>query len=424
MIVLTLLSDLIGRQSAVGSVLFVLGGIFAWIAGARLVPVVRVAQKIMIALLLLFGLVLISYSYVQGGAIPWLRLLTINIGLLTMITSVGFLKLIAERGFTHDGKLPQGKIPFRDTILTVALFGSFINISAPILVADRLSQNRPLSLFAAATLTRTFAGCSCWSPFFGSMAVMLTYIEGMQLLPVMIYAFPFAVIGAIFVYFSAVFFRQSDVEGFHGYPLKPASLWIPAALACIVVALFMWLPALSILTIIALGSLFLAISTLLIQDSLSEGINQLGSYVNNRLTDSANELVLFLGAGVLAVGLVALIDLGHVSLPVTSFDATIAAVLLAAMIVISMLGVHPIVQVAGFTPLLLVVNPDPQLLALTFMFAWGLGTSASPLSGTHLVMQGRYGIPSWKGAMHNLPFVAVMYFVSVGLIYLMQAIRL
>ena len=144
MIVLTLLSDVVGRQSAVGGVLFVLGGIFAWIAGARLVPVVRVVQKIMIALLLLIGLVLISYSHTQGGAIPWLQLLTINIGLLTMITSVGFLKLIAERGFTHDGRLPQGKIPFRDTILTVALFGSFINISAPILVADRLSQNLSL----------------------------------------------------------------------------------------------------------------------------------------------------------------------------------------------------------------------------------------------------------------------------------------
>ena len=134
--------------------------------------------------------------------------------------------------------------------------------------------------------------------------------------------------------------------------------------------------------------------------------------------------MLFLGAGVLAVGLVSLIDLGQVSLPITFFDATIATVLLAVMIMISMLGIHPIVQVAGFVPLLLVVDPDPQLLALTFMFAWGLGTSASPLSGTHLVMQGRYGIPSWKGAIHNLPFVAVMYFVSVGLIFLMQAIRL
>jgi hypothetical protein len=126
------------------------------------------------------------------------------------------------------------------------------------------------------------------------------------------------------------------------------------------------------------------------------------------------ELLLFLAAGVLAVGLRSLVAATHLSLPIFGgFDAVAAGTLLAAMVVISALGAHPIIAIAVITPLLAPINPDPQLLAVTYLFGWSLGTCASPLSGTHLVMQGRFGIPSVKGAVRNWPFVAVMYLVSL-----------
>ena len=83
------------------------------------------------------------------------------------------------------------------------------------------------------------------------------------------------------------------------------------------------------------------------------------------------------------------------------------------MILLAVLGVHPVVTVSGATPLVLSMSPDPNLLACVYLLAWSLGTCASPLSGTHLVFQGRYGVSNWRAAASNWPFVAVLYVAAV-----------
>lgn len=418
MILSSVASDLVGGTATIiGYVLLLLSGVSGWSAAAQLLPRIRHFQLVMICILLFAGLVLLLFSWSRDGQIPWHRILTINTGLLTMIVSVGFLKLVVVRGFANDGLLPHGMKAFRETMLTVAVFGSFINISAPVLVADRLSLNQPLTLFSCSLLTRTFSGCSAWSPFFGGMAVVLTYVEGMQLFLVMLMAFPFSLIGLVVIYTLAVNFHAEEVSAYRGYPMQFSSLWIPAALAILVIGMSVLLPDLSILTIIALCAIILTVTTLVYLDGFRIAHGQLQEFVVEGLPRTANELVLFLAAGVLAVGLERLIMQGQLQLPFSDFSQWTASLLLATMVIISILGIHPVVQIAGITPLLLSINADPQLLALTYMLAWSLGTCASPFSGTHLVMQGRFGIPSWQGAMFNWPFVIIMYFVAISIIH-------
>lgn len=318
MIVFTISSDLAGDGQGVSSTLRLFGGCCGWLAGLLLLQRVRKSQQFVISLLLLTGLALLVFVYTRSGEFHAYRLITVNTGLLTMIISVGFLKIIAAPGFALAGKLPTGRAAFRDTLFTVAVFGSFINISAPVLVADRLSLNRPLTLFACSALTRTFSGCSAWSPFFGGMAVVLTYVEGMRLLPVMAVAFPFAMAGLAYIYFVSVFFSRKSVDSFHGYPMQLSSLWIPAALGVIVISLYFLLPHLSILVIIAIGSLLLTCGALLRQFSPSVAAGKLVFFVKHNLPESANELAIFLAAGVLATGLAGLVDLGIVQLPISS----------------------------------------------------------------------------------------------------------
>ena len=126
-----------------------------------------------------------------------------------------------------------------------------------------------------------------------------------------------------------------------------------------------------------------------------------------------NELVLFLAAGILTVGLQTLVAATHMSLPFEGeFDAATATILLAGMVLLSVLGVHPVISIAIATPLLTPISPNSQLLAVTFVFSWSLGACASPLSGLNLMFQGRYGIPSTKLAMLNWQYVAVMFLVA------------
>jgi hypothetical protein len=196
--------------------------------------------------------------------------------------------------------------------------------------------------------------------------------------------------------------------------MTASSLQVPVALALFVILGHLFLPQVSILIIIALAALIVCLLMLLVSQGSEKAARKFCSHILDGLPGMVGELLLFLAAGVLAVGLQTLVAATELRLPIFGdFDAAAAAALLAFMVVISTLGAHPIITIAVVTPLLAPISPNPQLLAVTYLFGWSLGTCASPLSGTHLVMQGRFGIPSVKGAVRNWPFVVVMYLVSL-----------
>jgi hypothetical protein len=96
----------------------------------------------------------------------------------------------------------------------------------------------------------------------------------------------------------------------------------------------------------------------------------------------------------------------------SEFTPLSATGLLVIMWLFAAIGVHPVIMISGFAPMIISLDPNPNLLAATFLFAWHLGTSSSPLSGTNLVFQGRYSIPSWKLALWNWPYALVMLVVA------------
>lgn len=389
-----------------------LAGGAGWLAGLLLISDVARSLKIQVGLLLLVGVLLLWYAAAAGVDINAENIMTSNIGLLTMVTAVGFLRMVAMPANEKRMALPVGRRAYVQTLLSTSLFGSIINISAPIIIADRIDAQRPLTRFTSQSITRVFSSCAAWSPFFAGMAVVLTYVTDTQLLWLLPAGLPFAVCAWIIVYSEASWRYRDELKEFVGYPLRLGSLWIPTLLA-LSVALGTWaFPGLSILEVIASSALLITVVVLFKREGVQGSVQQLRDHVVNRLPRVVNELVLFLAAGVLASGIAAVIQTGVLWTPITSFDATTAVQLLALMVVFAAVGVHPIILISGFTPLLLTLDPEPNLLALTYLFAWSLGTCASPLSGTHLVFQGRYGIPSWKGAMWNWPYVAIMYLFS------------
>ena len=387
-------------------------GIASWLAALLLFVDTPRILKIQVSLILLVGVAMLVYAYQQTAVIEPSRLISSNTGLMTMIASVGFLRLVVIPDTLQEESLPIGRKAFLQTILGLNLSSSIINISAPILISDRIHRKRPLQRFSAQTFTRVFCGVSSWSPFFGAMAVVLTYVSEASLTWIIVAGFPFMLIGFIGVYLEARLRYPDEVENFVGYPTHLSALKVPAILIIVVITLSQLFPDHSILVLIAVSALLVTTSVLLLRHGIDGSIARLQDYSYTGLPRMVNELCLFLAAGVLAGGISALILNGVFENPFTQFDAVTAVQVLAVMLVCAFCGIHPIILISSFAPMILTLNPDPNLLAATFLFAWHLGTCSNPLSGTNLVFQGRYSIPSWKLAIWNWPYAIAMLAVA------------
>ena len=393
-------------------------GVFAWFAALLLASQLSKSQIFQIGILLLIGIVTLSVGIKLGANPRWLRLLDNNVVLLSMLAAVSFLRLVTLQSREARRECPQGARAYWQTMITVALFGAIINMSAPILIADRVSKGKKLELFQAKSIVRAFVGGPTWSPFFAGMAVVLTYVADAHFLIVMAFGLPFAALGLALVIIEAMWRSPGDVSKFEGYPMTASSLWLPSFLVVSVLVGHTFLPHASILTIIALSALVISSIGLSFSKGVRGAGNQLRHHIQKGLPEMVNELVLFLAAGILAIGLQTLVSATQMSLPFgEGFNATYATMLLAGMVLLSSLGVHAIITIAVATPLITPINPNPQLLALTFVFSWSLGACANPLSGLNLIFQGRYGIPSIKLAMLNWPYVAVMSLVATIFLY-------
>ena len=401
--------------------LMVIAGSLGWLAALLLLADTRTSLKIQVGLISLVGLCLAGFAFNQGASIDIEKAIGGNSGLLTMIAAVGFLRLVALPGADKNETLPIGHKAYLQTLLGINITSSIINISSPILIADRIHQHRPLNLFTSQSIVRVFCGVSSWSPFFGAMAVVLTYVEGAQVLSILKVGLPFTIAGFIIVYLEARVRYSKQLDEFVGYPIHLNALKIPSVLMVSVVVLSYWLPKVPVLVVISICALVVTAVTLNCRSGLIASCKILRRYIYDGLPKIANELLLFQAAGLLAAGMVAVIQLGIIDNPFTVFNSTTAAQVLGLIILAAAaVGVHPVILISSLSPLIIGLNPDPNFLAVTYLFAWNLGTCASPLSGTQLVFQGRYGIPGWQAAVSNWPYAGLMYLVAVGWLWVSE----
>ncbi len=386
----------------------------AWCAAILLIPRGALVLRVQVGFLLAIGVAMIVVARRHGATIDPLEAAGSNIGLLTMIAAVGFLRLVTLPAPGKVRSLPRGKRAFLQTVLGISVFGSVINISAPILIGDRIHRERPLGRFTTQSIVRVFTAMSNWSPFYGAMAAVLTWVNGARLDLIMLACLPFALVCVGVVIAEARWRYRDEVHEFVGYPLEKDALMVPALLMVCVALCSQVFPGVPILILIAICALAVTTFLLIRRSGSSRTYTALKTHVIGHLPQMVGELSLFLAAGVFAVGIAALIDTGIIVSPFTRFDGIAAIELLALMLAAAIIGIHPIILVTSLTPMLMALDPNPTLLAIVYLTAWNLGTQSSYLSGTNLVFQARYGIPSWRSATWNWPFVAVMFCVAAG----------
>ncbi len=373
----TLVPEIPGYGAAIGT----------WGAGLLLWPRLTTHAKRQAVVLLSIGLTGIGWGLTRQIS-PNLQIATTaNATLLAMLGAVSFLRLITLPQTSADTPTSRGKSALWHNLFAVHLFGSVINLSAVFIMGDRMSGGRGLSDSQTLILSRGFAAAAFWSPFFAAMAAALTYAPGADLGRLLLMGIPLALISLLL---TTLLCRVP--EDFVGYPMQLNALALPAALAVSVLTLHQFHPQLSVLGIICVLAPVMTVLALGVRRFPVAGT--LRQHIQQGLPGMHNELVLFLSAGVMASGLNSLFLGLDGWLPFQQFHATEAILTLVFMLATSLIGVHPVINIATLGTLYASLQPDATLLAMTFLCGWAIGVVNTPFSGLSLAMQGRYQIPA------------------------------
>lgn len=377
--------------------------IAAWLASLLTWPwLVGAARRQALAL---YGaaLLLLLFSWWRGASLAPGDWLLPNINMLTMFAAVSTLNL-ATSGLLTGTRSWSGRKGLWSTMASLNLLGAVINLSVLFIIGDRLEKNGTLERRQVMVLSRIFCAAAFWSPFFVAMAVALTYAPGLQLSRIL----PFGVVAALLAMgLTAWQVERLGVANFAGYPLRLQTLGL-----LVLLINKLW-PGLSILAVIALVAPLLA---LLFMPSEGRAM-ALKRQVVERFPAIGGQLVLFLGAGLLAAGINSALSViefgtGH-GLPLFNhFGWLEASLTLLLIFLVAIVGVHPLISISGVAPLLWPLSPDPSLLGMCFLLGWGLATGTSPLSGSNLALASRYNLSAGLLLRWNLLYGLLMYGVA------------
>ena len=402
----------------------VVPAVLAWIALALLWPGIGGRQQFQALVFLTGGVAAFVWGVSRGAPLRLDSLLGQNQPILSMLASVTLLRLLNRPARTNEPELPRGLGAYLQSMLGLHAFGSVINISAVIIMSDRLARGQPLGFNQAQLFSRAFSAVAFYSPFIGGVALGLSYTPGSNPLVMMLFGLPLAVTALLLLYWYARSGRAEQIDSFRGYPLHPEDLKVPLTLGAAVLVASVAMPDFSVLALITIVTPAVVVGVLLKRGGLGGLRRGFSEYVQERAPQMGSELALFVGAGVLAAGLVAAAAGAGDWLLFPRLDAFYASLLVLAFIVTSLICIHPAVLVGVTVTLVEMSELDPTFLATTFAMGWGLGCAVNPLSGVNVVLASRYGANNWRIARSNIRYSATLFVVAVGLLYLYEYIRL
>jgi len=422
-----------GRRSAAGIVLFATlvatvaavllptlslrpAGVLAWLAGALLWPEVARNTRLQSILLAVIGATGIVWGLYRGIAPDWTRVLSANAVIIALLAGVSFLRLITRIKEEGGPERPGGRRSILATLAGLHLFGAVVNLSTLFVMAHAMARDGRLDSRQVRLLTRGYSAAAFWSPFFAGMAVALTYAPGARLGAVLSLGIPLAMVALALIFLEIA---REDPGHFRGYPMDFSSLGLPAGLAVLIVVIHEIRPDLSVVAVMAGLAPSVAIGVMAIRRA--RPLRTVADHVTLALPRMANELTLFLAAGVLAAGIASALAAGGGLAPFDHFGALQASLTLALLILAAVAGVHPVISIAAASAVLVPLDPDPALLAVTFLGAWSIGTATSPLSAMNLSLQGAYDVPPLDFLRLNARYAVTMWLICSGAFFVYQS---
>ena len=389
----------------------VAGGITLVAMCAALLRVQRM-QRLLAVVLVGVGMCALAAAYLLGARPAVGELLLLNQTLVGMLTAVSFVRLITGDHGTRPPRLTGLAAVWRTAVI-VQLLGAVINISAVTLVGDRLRHKGKLLMADALLLSRGYSPGAFWSP----SAAALTYAVGADT-SVLLICGGLLALGAFTVSITMVVRAFGDrLRNYHGYPLSARVLLLPLIMAALVIGVHTSLPTVKLAVVVLLVSL--VVPTVVLAVTRTRNLHRiLGGHVVPGLRPMHGEAVLFTAAGVLSVGLRALLDVVGFTVPAQYYTVWFAWLSVVAMTLVALVGVHPVISIAAIGSVLGPVISEPTLFALAGTIAWGTAAAVGPISGLNVFLAGRFGVSGFEVARRNFPYLFVVVVLALPALFL------
>ncbi|HBV99499.1 MAG: hypothetical protein JL50_13640 [Peptococcaceae bacterium BICA1-7] len=370
--------------------------------------------------------------YMSGAGVSyWVEAMGKNTSLLMLMISVPLMGVPLKYGgyiSTLDSLARKYMVKRYQMYWVPALFsyvlGIFMNIGAVTLAHQITARGRVAHCpgMLARSISRGFGCALFWSPNMISTALVLDYLN----VPweKYVYAgFIIALVSLVLGYVAEIFARQEaagepDLDFRDTAPKTGKNKMIQLAVAgTAFLSLVIYIEVatnarvISVIPVIAL--LFPVVWLLLIGKggAIREGY---GDYFRNRINRYDGEVVLFTVAGFFSAALAQSGWAARISGYLMHFSgqsiASVALTIMLAVILTSMIGIHPMVLVSAFATSLdaAAMGINPVYLALVLIAGWSLGATVSPMSGTSLVVGSLTRKSPMEVAYGNLPHTVLV----------------
>ena len=380
-------------------------GLAGWAAALLLFRRLPRAMLYQISGLLLVGLGCLVWLLLNGYPVDVTRVFSANVHIIALIASVTFLRLISLPGDQAGTSLPKGNKALVKTAWGLHMFASVINLSAVMLFGNRMEQAGKINRLQAILFSRAFASGCYWSPFYVSIATALVYAPGSDFLTLVLAGLPVALAGLLVTSWQLA--RDEEGRETSGYPLRFEALFVPVLLSAAVILLHNLFPDFPVLTLITILAFLLAFVMLAVRGPLT-AIGRIRAHITDDLPDMHKELMLFLSAGVMSVGISGVLLNSGISLGLTSISPLTGGAFILTAILVSLIGVHPVITISILSSLLGNTAYNADLLGICMMMMWGTSIVGSPLSGINLAIQGRFNVSSFAIMRWNAGYVLAM----------------
>lgn len=398
----------------------VAAGLLAVLALAAGIPLVRPTQRLVALVLVGAGLACLGLALALGGAPTLPGLLSLNQDVVGMLAATTFLGVAARSAPTAEPRLRGTPAVWR-TLGVEHVLGSIVNMSALAIVGDRLQRDGRLGAGDTVLITRGFATGGAWSPFWAGFATATIVIPGANVPVVVGIGAALAVALLVASVPRILSLLGDELPDYRGYALSWPLLRIPLFLVVVVVGVHLLLPAIPVPRIVTLGALLVTAVVFLVDDR-GTAVRAFARHARHGIPTVRGEVALFVSAGVLAVGVGALLGSTSFSLPITEFTVLAAWVLVVITVLLSLVGVHQLITIVLAGAVLAPLHPEPSLFVLAAMIAWCGCITIGPLAGVQLFLNGRYGVPPLRTTRHNAPFALLVVVLALPALLAVHAI--